>query len=93
MLRVVCVCLAVGECASVVNVIMLCAKSIGTASSRKKCRYQLVHTCGFAGTGQECGYFVALNCTYMDRNVRVCGCVDIVNILYVCVLQVEHLLT
>lgn len=27
----------------------------------------------------------------MDRNVYVCGCVDIVNILYVCVLQVEHL--
>lgn len=62
MLRVVCVCLAVGECASVVNVIMLCAKSIGTASSRKKCRYQLVHTRGFAGTGQVCGYFIALNC-------------------------------
>lgn len=38
-----------------------------------------------------CGYFIALNCMYMDRNVYVCGCVDIVNILYVCVLQVEHL--
>lgn len=50
-----------------------------------------MHTCGFAGTGQVCGYFIALNCIYMDRNVCVYGCVDIVNILYVCVLQVEHL--